>query len=513
MDLIKKILASIIIVIGLAFVGVMICASILFFIPSANIFGFSYTSSKTQDTHLITYVTSLNKIQINTYSFDVKITHTDETNKVVLFYINETQGFYNNEISQAVVDYSYTDEGHTFVVNVSEPQGLMFARSTYVEVRLPEGIDVDDVEITTNKGSVYVGDAETFNCKTLSITCDNVMSNINIQKSNVADQLTIRNIAGNVTVDSDITASVHLMTDYGTFTFKSVGDLLDTSGKIFLVEGNNAGITNPSITAESIYNDFSYNAESGLIRIDNIYGTCLLTSSNVSFNAESIYGRLNLTGGASQVNIDNLGTGLEEEESLAARINSVDGNIYIKNTLNKVVLVTNRGTVKIDNAQNDVDIETVYGAVTVAFKQVAEGYTGGKILKIRSNNGTINATHISGVVDIVSTNSVTNVQFDSLSGTNTIVGGAQKITIDTPILKYSLITQSINGRVDVELGSVEYNTWTPTSPNMTASTTQIEGVEFKVVSSYVNFDNDPLNAEYTNNTLTVRSTNGTIEVK
>lgn len=507
MELIKKIFASIFILVGFAFLGLIICAAVLLFSPTTQIFGYSYTSVSEQDNnnYVIEQGTQLEGIVVNTYGFDVKITHSADlsTNIVSVSYVNKIQGFYNNGISKAEINKSFDNTGTVLTVDVVEPQGIIFNRDSYVQVSLPIDMDISDIQISTNKGNISVGASQQFICENLSITAQNALSDINISQCNVTNQLNITNIAGIVAVSSNISAGVNIDTNFGTFTFQNVGDL--NSAKSFVVVGEN-----PSITANIINTSFSYTASIGLVRINTLNGNSFFDTSSADINIDSVNNAIGIGDGASGVTIQNLGSSAVHDFS--AIISSNTGNINIKNAYANATLSSVQGNITVQNVNSQITTNAKYGTVNITFND-DENYLGSP-LTVTTESGTVNVNNVKNVINITSTsNSVINVQFDKISGVSSIIGGNQKLSVKTPLQKYKLVTKSINGNVSVKLGSVEFSTWNPSAENVIASTQTVGAVTYQVVTSYINFGGYINDSAYTDNVLTVQSNNGTINVE
>ena len=164
---------TILLLLGVGCIGVLY----LFFVPGSTLFNIKYISynEKTETSFNIKDIHTLN---VNSRSYEVKINSTENEDVVVVVYSNSF-GFVTTKNSITNISSSIKDG--ILALNITEPHGFALPNSSYVEIRIPEGTNLNLG--LTNKGADTSFISNKININNFAYTTTNgylTLNNVNI---------------------------------------------------------------------------------------------------------------------------------------------------------------------------------------------------------------------------------------------------------------------------------------------------------------------------------------------
>lgn len=510
MKLIKKIIGSIFILLGIC-VMVVLCGFAVMMIGKVSIFGYTFVNiEKNSEAISLAKESPVNEITIVTEGTQINIDYRKVSQ--ISYQLNaKMQGIFKDDVKEITVDAQ--ENGSTFTLKTTEPQGLPFYNKSILTVIVPNDARVKVVNIETSasdfnfitpeeEGAYAQLETLSINTKTKNISYD-LPSNLHLTN------LSMKSVTGRVYVNSPISGNLNIDSDYGTFIFKKGLKLTSTAEiKNQLAKGNKITIKGRSPFVEfgdmseknsdyDLYSDLSVTCQEegngGLVKVSGtLYGTTYFHSPNLEFRANNVEGNFGVQGGVSKIIINGNLNKMSKELTGSVATSLIDcgnGSVYINNCYADIKITAQQNNVTIDNAYENVEVQSATGATKVHFADGAE-----KKLTIKnSSNGSVEATNIQGTLN-VETNGTVKLEFVKVVGENKV---STSSTIDVQIkdnLQYMFTTKSSSGNVKVNLGGdVEYS-------NCDGAT---EEGNLKVITHGVN-------CESSSNSLTLISNGGSI---
>lgn len=472
MKLIKKIIGSIFILLGIC-VMVVLCGFAVMMIGKVSIFGYTFVNIEkiSEKTDLVAG-SPVNEITIVTDGVQINIDYRHV--QQISYQLNaKMQGIVKDNVKEITVDAQ--ENGSTFTLKTTEPKGLPFYNKSILTVIVPNDASVKVVNIETSASDFNfitpendVAQLETLNLNTKTKNISYTLPE-NLKLTNLA----MKSVTGRVYVNSPISGNLNIDSDYGTFIFKKGLKLTSTAEiKNQLAKGNKITIKGRSPFVEfgdmseknsdyDLYSDLSVTCQEegngGLVKVSGtLYGTTYFHSPNLEFRANNVEGNFGVQGGVSKIIINGNLNKMSKELNGGVATSLIDcgnGSVYINNCYADIKITAKQNNVTIDNAYENVEVQSATGATKVHFADGAE-----KKLTIKnSSNGSVEATNIQGTSN-VETNGTVKLEFVKVAGENKV---STSSTIDVKIkdnLQYMFTTKSSSGNVKVNLGGdVEYS--------------------------------------------------------
>lgn len=435
MELIKKILLSILVVVGVAVAGVIICGGVMVAFPNIKIFGYSYlnTMSSNDKVTLSDSIEAVSTDQTYTINIDVKDFDVNivpnTTGNVTVTMTNHVFGFTNSLDSNkmASLNVEFDELSNTLNITSTEPNGVFFVSDRVIEIALHHKI-VENNQINlvtkTNKGKVVFGQKDsdyklTFN--NITSTCSSYKGNVSFKNATLKGSLNIKNIFGRVEIGEAIQGDVVIDSTVGTYIFKNI------KGNLTVKKGTD-GDNNPSITADNVVGKIDYYAQNGYLKInDTVFGNFNMEHSNsVNVNINTTIKQVYISNDYGSTYIENLGklsnslsqeqldkleklgitldfSGLSSwsitndntDEAVAMKnyvpqLISKDGDITIGTSIFGLYLKSEKGAVTVKQAYQGVTIDHQYGKIDVTFKDQTPLATNGNNQSTNAVNEYIN---------------------------------------------------------------------------------------------------------------------------
>ncbi|MGN1207928.1 MAG: hypothetical protein ACI4TI_00465, partial [Christensenellales bacterium] len=416
MDLIKKMLKYLFILVIIAVLAFALIASVLFFFPNLSLFGIRYAAKHNNAVALETE-SVITKVNVETNNYDIVIVpnseesveNPDNTSLRVVIEDNYT-GFSKNGISSTQIKKVGTEEfvdsstfnsislstfkkGGELTIVLNEPVGLISYGSSKVAVFLPETATGVEYNLKTNTGKISFEKSaydktKVLSTKNITLSVLSALGSFNLDNASMQDgsDLVISNYIGRVEINSEKIGNVKINSNSGNFTFKSIG-YEGFDGGDLIVEGNNpyvrvtdtvygdvtyTNVITGFVEIKEIKGDLIYECQNGILRVDKVLGN--VTSKNIS--GETTIKQINEAGKErtavsieSESGLISLGTDETSIYSLA-NVTTKSGRVVIKNLAEKnAVIQSMQGSVSVDfakdNVQKNLKVTTVSGAVTL----------------------------------------------------------------------------------------------------------------------------------------------------
>lgn len=477
MELVKKIIASILIICGIAFAGIIICCGVMIAFPDVKIFGYSYLNTNSIDKYTKSFEnfdsSSIN-IVVEASDFDVKIIK-GSTNQILLN--NQVFGFTKSADSEryASVEWTPDYDSGDFVFKVKEPEGIFFTRNTSLTIVLNNKNAKKEINITTTtrKGTTYLGeDDAVLDINNLSCSCTSAKGGVNLENVKINGNLNITNILGRINVKNKVNGTVTIDSAVGTYNFGDVNELI-------VLPCSTKEISSPSITVENC-GKLSYTAPSGNLRING----CLLDESSVNTTRASIYietcaKTIAFVGEDANFTVNQIGNFVKDNTSnfnswdwkdadakndYDAQFIVTSGSIKVGTSYLPITADSKNGKITIENALKNVTAYSTTGSISVTLNDgkarktdltedalnelntyintnFVEYLNTNKNLVIETKQGAVNVKNIRNSVNISADSSTINASFLKVNGESTIFSTSKAITVTAPNENFKLIVR------------------------------------------------------------------------
>ncbi|MGD9901295.1 MAG: hypothetical protein AB7S44_02025 [Spirochaetales bacterium] len=518
MDLAKKIISYMIILLGLAIVAGLVSASYLYLVPNSQIFGFYFISGSGTEFYdnYTEHLSEYEIIEVDTYKFNVEVfPQEDDLGQVQVTFTNNAVGFANSGETEFSYAINYDSVTKTIHISTVEPtSGLILYTDASLRVGFPNISSEKEIIVNSHGGSVTLGTAGTV-LETNDITITNGKAAMAIQNftMNSASTLSITNGAGITNIFGNVAGNVVIDSEIGSFNFAN-----DAQTYFYNVGGDlNILGDNPAVKVGDVAGDVSVYADNGLLYTGTIDGGLTITTVNGEATIDKVMKNVTITSGYNTITINSIG---EAESSLyQASINSDNGNIEIGDCYYELHAEADRGSITVLNAYYDTYIQTTYGDVIVNYALDAnllkniEQADSFKTLEVTTTEGNITATNLRTLTSLAVAESSTAqiiADFLVINGHNTIVCGRRESIVRVPIDEHTLNVYTQSGDVNIQVGSAYKTSWQSSDlidheVNTTAPASMTYGYTVQILSG------GSANL-YVDNTLSVQSTTGKINV-
>ncbi len=428
----------VLLLIGLCAIGILY----LFFIPGASLFGIQYISLNKDYYSESRAITGVDKIELNSLDYDVRIVPAVGDKASVKVYANSL-GFLLTK--NAAVKIDIVTEASTLKFNVTEPSGAVIRNRSYIELRIPTDsslslavnnknalVNVSNETLTINKLS-YKANWGTFILDKCTINGD---MNLNLNRS----IFTISSTA--------VTNSNNISLDIGSGRF-------DASDKVLNNITINSNVKGVVLAKECATLTEEVESAGGRIDIKKVANIRLKSSdTNVYIDELTIGGTIDMTA-SGNINIGNT-HGI-------THIHTANGQINIKKAEKPLYLTSTNGDITVESAKYFIQTESTYGNINITFDETAGKYvdTGNDItepeqetkfryLKATTENGKITCTGVEHIILNISKNGRADIYMNDVLGSNVVHGSNGSIYIQfSDMAKFDLTTASVKGSVNV----------------------------------------------------------------
>ncbi len=524
MELVKKILVSVLIVCGVALAGIIICGGILIVSPSTKIFGYSYlnTNSLKDTTYALeNFNSSSINITVDTKDFNINIVE-GTYNQIIL--TNHVFGFtksadsekYASVVGADAIDYN----SGNINLSVKEPDGLYFTRDTKITIVLTkENLNKQiNITTTTRKGTTSLGSSDaTLSVNDLSCACTNARGGVNLENVKINGNLKIKNILGRINVKNDVGGEVTIDSAVGTYIFNKVS-------KLTVLQGSTE-ISSPSITVEEC-GTLNYNASSGNLRINKY----LLNGSTINTDKASVYigtcvKQLKFVGKNASITVNQMGNFEkdslskynswdyleQDEQEYMGQFEITSGSIHVKKSYFPLMVKSGKGKITVDEAMKKVTAISTNGSIYVKFHngdKLSTNTGDGKVdelnsyindtfiswldtnlgdnysLDITSNEGVITVDNIRNKVLIKAQSSPVNANFIAVNGASNIESSSKAINVTAPVSNFKLdvkMNKSSGAKISIHFGEISIDSFKEdlSTPGNIERVVKTEGDDYK----------------------------------
>ena len=563
MDLVKKIIVSILTIVGILLAGVIICAGVLVVFPDTRIFGISYINTTTKEPEItvvrdldINWLSTRYTIEILAGNYNVELTqNTQGTEFINAELLNNVVGFTKELDSnkKATLIYSYDDVNKKITFKIKEPDGFFLKRDTVLKISFPEKFlnRYIDIISTTNSGITTFGTSTTpLKVHDVTVSCLSANGGVKLENAQITGNLNIKNILGRIDVKNDIIGEVTIDSTIGTYTFGKINDLV-------VVAGEDGQTNNPAITLEECRN-VNWLSDSGSLVVKGyVLGEFKAITKSANFTIEKAVGEVLIEGETSNVSINQVGNFEEDaktkynsfnwqttsQDKYQTRVvtiyNKDNSNISINRSYFKLSLNTAKGKINVKNAMREVDVETKSGSICVDFVDTdnyttktnldkfiynnfisyLDGKTGSseestthkKIdsLKIRTVEGAVNVSNIRNSIEIIAESSPITLSYKNVVNDSFIQTSSKAVTIKAPKDNFKITTKmdkKSSATLEVKFGKLIVKSYNDELVDSTRMKKYEDG-DYKCLDVKVNNADDS-----TANVITVINTTGKISV-
>lgn len=427
----KYTLITILLLIGLFCVAILY----LFFVPNSNLFGIMYISLNENVYSPAYSVTENNLITITSRSYPVRFVTSANEFLSIRVYANSL-GFVLEDNSKAEIKDEITSNGLN--IEISEPHGACVYNNSFIEIRIPEGSNID-ISLKNQNAST------TFNVADLSI-----------------NDLSYSTTNGDFSMLSGtINGELNLNLNRATFTLSA--DVVTNENTVTLNLTSGSFVARDSVL-DNVYID---NNDRGVI----ILGDCNYLHSRNDLAGGRIeatrVGMIELNSSDTDVYIDNLeGGSIELTKSGEISIDTVSGDpylttssgsIYIKNLVSNANLsTTSNGSITVDLAHADITAETTYGDIDITFIS-GDGDSTVNFIDATTSNGRIDLYNVDRTLIRIADRGRAYVYFNDVNGTSVIDGENGEVYMQfNSNNNLTLTTSSTSGNVNVYYEGIPY---------------------------------------------------------
>lgn len=486
MNLVKKMLISLIILCGIIFAGIMVCCMVMFLSPGEDVLGIgvryfanNYDKMEGQEINeSIPVSETFTTLNIESGFSNIEILYDADLMGVNYKSIYcqcrvSVSGFMTNydEMKQAIQENGFgknellkvrtwatlvkDSSSQSLTIKIIEPQGFYINNASTFIITLPENV-FTNVNIKTASGSIVIGstsDAAPIITQNLRITNKDISSRISIPNVTINDKLIINKDYGRFSFDKDIASSVEINTHSASFEFKNI------AGSLLTVNG-----VNPSLIAKNIAGTLNLESTAGgNLKVDNINGSLSINSPSVTCQVGQLLGSVGVVSDYGTVTINTLGNEEDVNDYGVASFVTGRGSVTVEKSYMIMHIETTQGNVNIKDACNKVTAQTTYGSVNIVFN---ETYVG-KEVNVTTIDGSVTMKNISGKATINSTGySNMKLQFDTVVNGSSIINNSKQTLVYVPISNFQL-TVSVRdlSKLIVDCGSITEEDFSAESTN------------------------------------------------
>lgn len=371
--MLKKMFSTLLIIIGIAFAGVVACMAVMVIFPNVHIFGYKFLRDvgqvESQKNATVGVISSFN---VESTSFPVKIEKLNESSSsdYQIIMNKKTYGFVKAEgFNVADFNVSYSNN-NTFTIKTIEPQGFTISpqKELIVKVKQSKIANLDSMTLNVKQSDLQIDKALASTVNNLTVIKGVQSSSLDLGSLTAKDSLNVTTDAGRIDLTnmnlSD--ANVQIETRIGSFIMNDVKNLTVKSEVSPYVEVNN------------VAQKLDYNAKSGSVKVKgSVNGTTKVYADSAEIDINKINGMVDFANYAGEdlknncaFTIGNISTtGVD-----AVRINLNDGSLKIKQVDSNVIIKTNKANVLVGDKEGNLGVNcntfvaaTKYGKMDLYF--------------------------------------------------------------------------------------------------------------------------------------------------
>lgn len=407
----------------------------LFFVPGSHLFGLQYISINERLFSEAYDANSVNKIILNSYSYNTRVIAVSGDDISVMVYANNI-GFVLKKNSAVAINPVI--DGNTLTFNITEPHGATYAGESRVELRVPS-TKVFDLKLINYKASTNVSAELNINDFTYNTSKgDLILNNATI---NGTLDLTLNNATatlGTELVTNDNNVILDIDSGKLNTTNHTLGNVsVEKNEKAVILLGNANSITMNSISS------------GGRIEANSV-GNINIQSSDTNVYVQEVRdsAAIILTS-SGKVNIDTLNT--------AALISTNTGDIKIGSSTSPLTLSSEHGDIDVLDTTSSVNASNKYGYINVIFNEDALSYSIDSIsrkLIAKNENGKITCLGAENVDIKATNNSRVELTMNNVFDTNIIEGENGNVSVVISSEAIFLLDTSSSGNVSVNLSQI-----------------------------------------------------------
>ena len=369
----KKLISTILIIIGIALSFIVIGIAVLACSPKTSIFGYYFVTDKTEINKMIDDVNSstLKTLNINADRFDITIEKSSILdNKISVQGKSDFMGLVKarkgeDVVRTATMNKKFDSSTQSLTLSTVEPNGFIVKTKLYLKIIVGSKLSLDNININVNGSNFKINDDVEISTNKLEINKTSTKGNIAIGNLQINNSATISNNAGQIDLTKAHTenANVTIKTRIGTYTLKDVKNLTVESP------------VSPYITVENIGGELKYVADSGKLNAGVISGSSLIWSNSASVNIDTLTNTFMVK--------DYKGTGTPKSLSLYIKNIGVEGG-------QSQIINLDRGSIKIDNVKVPLELNTNSGDINIGTNETSTVKISSDVT-LTTKNGNINA--------------------------------------------------------------------------------------------------------------------------
>lgn len=409
----KKLISTILIIIGIAISFIVVGVAILAISPKTNIFGYYFVSDKTEINKMIDGADSstLKNLNITADKIELTIEKADVLDNAISVqgksnFMGLVKARKGEDVVRTVeIDDDYKASTGTLELSTKEPNGFILKTKLYLKIIVGSDVSLNNLTINVNGSNFAIADDVNISTNNLVINKNSTNGSLNIGNLNVKNNIEISNQAGQIDLTKANTdnANVTLKTRIGTFTLGNVKNLK--------VESPVA----PYVTVGNINGELDYVADSGKINTGVISGSTSIRSNSASVNINTLSSTFLVK--------DYKGDGTPKNMSLYIKNIGTEGG-------QKQIINLNRGSIKIDNVYVPLALETGSGDINIGTEETSNIKISSDV-NLKTGSGNINAYFNSNKVCTAVIES--NTGRINVYGLNVGSGSSIKTTSESPI--------------------------------------------------------------------------------
>jgi len=300
------------------------------------------------------------------YSVTPYVVEEDEPNNL-LFGIDVSVFGISTDVTENRIVKSVKVDGNTLKVNltVTETNGLLSISGNGIYINIPNEFTYD-LFLNSNSADISLGNSDVeIDINTLSVTTGSgslMLNNIGKgeeEKSLTLNSLNLKTGTGNFDFknikDLTVNNTVQLTAEDGDFKFTNLYADIDVKG---------TGVRLDAAIVECRAKGFSFLSENGYFNISKLSSLNgsenMIVTENCDINISEIVGRTGINTEYGNINI----TTMNDD----AILSSVHGNVFVKKAMGSLNIVSEFGDITVEEYYKDAYFENVKGNITVNSK-------------------------------------------------------------------------------------------------------------------------------------------------
>ena len=454
----KYISITLLLLLGLCCVGVLY----LFFIPGSTLFSITYISYSETYVSNDYLTSSISKIDLDNYKYDIEIKES-KTDKISVKVYNNSFGFVLTK--NKTLSVSEEVENGTLYIEVTEPRGFATPNSSLITIYVPKDYPID-LDFTNEDSRTKINDE---NLVINNLTYKSNKGNFTFKKGRIVGNINVNVNKADFTIEEAVETNannVNLKIGSGAFVAKS-----EVLGNINILE-NDRGVIIFKECAD-LYEYTTYSG--GRIEANRVTNVNIQTSDSILIFGEVTDGVTIILTASGSVSINTL--------SGYSNIETNDGDVLITKCLSDLFIRSEYGNLSIYNAYYHIDAGSAHGNTFVKYAEDApvNSDTDSTARKFAgsTNTGTINCLYADNINISIEKDGFAEVTFNNVVGENNInsLKGNVLVRVNKDSA-YKLHSKTTTGNSRIHVAQADkHNGWTDLELlkyiNCTSSSTEL----------------------------------------